>query len=394
MTQSIHEQSTRLGGVGRSSADDPEVAARESVRRALGDRSPRTGDLVMIFPTSGYDAHALYAAAQAEAAPAAVVGASSFVAFTDAGPIEQGCVAAWVSGEDSSFGICHLTRDDDDIAGSARLAAETARERAGERHPHSVLLMLTDGLTPDQREVARGASEVTGAVIPLVGGAASDALRWEETFTFGEGTVRSNGIVGLWLNSSRPMGVGVGHGWRPSGMPMLVTRAEGTVIHELDGRPALEAYLSEHGGDVDPTDPQFLVHALEHPVGVPTGQGRYDVRQLHARLPEGGGMSFNTGMPQHTILQVMCSDADSLLAGAGQAARGAADQSAVEPGIALAFSCGARVPLLGDRLGEEVAAISRELGGAPVCGFFTFGEFGRVWGSTGVHNSSVAVLTL
>jgi small ligand-binding sensory domain FIST len=43
-------------------------------------------------------------------------------------------------------------------------------------------------------------------------------------------------------------------------------------------------------------------------------------------------------------------------------------------------------------VGEEVAEISAALGGAPAAGFYTCGEFGRVTGSTGIHNSSVAII--
>ena len=62
--------------------------------------------------------------------------------------------------------------------------------------------------------------------------------------------------------------------------------------------------------------------------------------------------------------------------------------------LALVFSCGSRNPLLGDRVREEVEAISSALNGVPVCGFYTYGECARTTGSTGVHNSSVAVLAL
>ena len=62
--------------------------------------------------------------------------------------------------------------------------------------------------------------------------------------------------------------------------------------------------------------------------------------------------------------------------------------------LALVFACGSRVPLLGDRLRDEVEVISAALDGVPICGFYTFGEFARTTGSSGVHNSSVAVLVL
>jgi hypothetical protein len=90
----------------------------------------------------------------------------------------------------------------------------------------------------------------------------------------------------------------------------------------------------------------------------------------------------------------MNSDADSLLEGARQAADDAMANLDAAPRLALVFSCGSRVPLLGDRLGDEAQAISETLGGVPVCGFFTYGEFARVNGSSGVHNSSVAILVL
>jgi hypothetical protein len=260
------------------------------------------------------------------------------------------------------------------------------------------MLLLTDGLTPDQREVARGTYEVTGALTPFVGGAAGDNLQWACTFTFGEGRVLEHGVLAVWINSATPMSVSVGHGWHPAGRPMLVTRTAGTVVHELDGVPALDAYLAEVPDqsvrDLAPGGADFMRTVLENPVGVPNARGRYDVRQLHAYLPEGGGLNFNTGISEHSILQVMNSDAESLLEGARQAAQDAMAALDATPALALVFSCGSRVPLLGERAGEEAQAISTALGGAPVCGFFTYGEFARVNGSTGVHNSSVAILVL
>jgi len=52
------------------------------------------------------------------------------------------------------------------------------------------------------------------------------------------------------------------------------------------------------------------------------------------------------------------------------------------------------VPLLHDRLADEVGVIVSALGGASAGGFYTCGEFARVTGSAGIHNSSVAILAL
>jgi hypothetical protein len=361
---------------------------------ALDGHRASAQDLVVVFANTDYDIEALYHAAAAEAAPAGVFGCTSSGGFTQSEQLPNGCVAALLQADQSSFGVCHVERDEADIAGSARRAAQQARARAGERHAHSVLLLLTDGLTPDQREVARGAYEVTTAVIPFVGGAAGDNLTWNRTPTFGDGRVLTNGIVAVWINSARPMAVSVDHGWRPAGKPMLVTRAEGTIVHELDGTPALDAYLAEQGGTRDRSPADFFRSVMANPVGLPNARGRYDVRQLHAYLPPGGGINFNTGVSEQSILQVMSTDDEALIDGARHAAQDAVGQLAGEARLALVFSCGSRVPLLGDRVGEEVVAISSALGDVPVCGFFTYGEFARTTGSSGVHNSSVALLVL
>jgi hypothetical protein len=251
-------------------------------------------------------------------------------------------------------------------------------------------MLLCDALAPDQREIARGAYEVTSAVVPLVGGAAGDDLLFQATTTFGEGRELTNGIVCVWVNSDGPIGVGVGHGWRLFSKPMLVTRAEGAVICELDGIPAMEAYLSERGAALL-DGASFGERAMERPIGLPNAHGRYDLRQIHMPGPD-GGLVITTGVSEQSVVQVMCSDDESLLAGAREAAEAAMANLDGPPRLGLVFSCCTRVPLLDARVGEEVEEISAALGGAPAGGFYTCGEFARVSGSSGIHNSSVAIL--
>jgi hypothetical protein len=384
----------RTGATGYSEADSSAAAGRAAVLAALDGRSAHAEDLVIVFSDARYDSDELYRAAASVAAPAQVVGCTGTSSFTDERPVADGCVAALLPGDGVSFGVCHLPRVDFEIARTAQMAAQTARDRAGVSRGYEALLVFSDGLTPDQREIARGVYAVTTATIPFVGGAAADNLTWSHTETFGEGRVLGNGILAVWINSERPVGVSVEHGWRPCGRPMLVTRAEGTIVHELDGVPALEAYLAARGGDLRADDPEFFRKVHDGPVGLPNARGRYDVRQLHAYLPKGGGLNFNVGITEHSILRLMTSDADSLLAGARNATR-AAIAALDEPArVALVFSCSSRIPSLGGRAHEEPEAISAELGGVPMCGFYTYGEFARTAGSSGIHNSSVAVLAL
>ena len=381
-----------LGGHGHSVAADAREAGREAVHAALGGRTPAPGDLVVIFPSVSYDLEALHAGAMEAAGPAPVVGCTTVGAFTNQSQVPAGVVATHLAGGELSFGVCHVDCDAENIAGVTGRAAERARERAGEEGYDSALMLLCDALTPDQRELARGAYEVTSAVVPMVGGVAGDDLRFEATMTFGEGRMSSSGIVCVWINSDRAIGVGVGHGWRPIGRPMLVTRSDGPVIHELDGLPALDAYLAQRGAPLL-DGPNFSARAMDRPLGLPNAHGGYDLRHIHNHTPD-GGLVMTTGVSEQSVVQVMRGDGDSLLGGAREAAEAAMADLDGPPRLALVFSCCTRVPLLGARVGEEVEQISAAMGGAPAGGFYTLGEFARVSGSTGIHNSSVAILAL
>jgi hypothetical protein len=381
-------------GIGSSVAPDSATAGLQAVLRAIGDQPTCANDLVLLFPSVSYDLNILHRAALEAAAPAPVVGATTVGAFTSVNQVPVGCVAIVLRGEDTTrFGVAHIDRDGDDCGALGRLVAERALERVGAEREHSVLLILCDVLIRDQRALARGAYEVATALVPLVGGAAGDDLHFQETFTFGEGRVSGQGVVAVWVTSDDPLAVSVDHGWHPVGAPMLVTRAEGPIIHELDGGPALSAYLEACHIDLSRETRSFGELCMATPIGIPTGAGSHDIRQIHERTPE-GGLILTTGVPEQTVVRTMTSDPASLLDGAHNAARAALAQLDRPARLAVVFSCCTRVPMLGDRLGEEVELISQALGGVRAAGFYTCGEFARVSGSSGIHNSSVALLCL
>src|SRR3990170_2608009 len=57
------------------------------------------------------------------------------------------------------------------------------------------------------------------------------------------GAVRDTGPISvLCLEGPGPVGIGVGSGWTPLSLTCTATRTEGSLVHELDGRPAAEVY--------------------------------------------------------------------------------------------------------------------------------------------------------
>ena len=60
----------------------------------------------------------------------------------------------------------------------------------------------------------------------------------------------------------------------------------------------------------------------------------------------------------------------------------------------LAFDCIARRSVLGSGIECEVARIRTACGGAPVAGFYTYGEIARTRGISGFHNQTLVVLAV
>ena len=101
-------------------------------------------------------------------------------------------------------------------------------------------------------------------------------------------------------------------------------------------------------------------------------------------------------MPQGGLAWFMEGDDDSVLAATNTACMAALASLGARPPIGLmAFDCIARRGVLGDEgIQAEVDHVARHAGGAPVAGFYTYGEIARTRGITGFHNQTLVVLAL
>jgi hypothetical protein len=268
-----------------------------------------------------------------------------------------------------------------------------------EDREHRVLLLLADGLSGgDQQEMLRGVYGLLGAGVPLVGGCAGDDLKMTETFQLYGDQVMTDSVVAAGISSDAPFGIGVRHGWRKVGEPMLVTRSGGNRVFALDGEPALDVYLERLGtrAPARVTPEEFARVALVHPLGLSARAG-----EPHIRFIAGGdfadrSLSCIAEVPQSGLVWLMEGDAESVL----EATDGACDDSLVAlegrpPLGMLAFDCVARRGILGEKgIRVEIDRIAKRATGAPVAGLYTYGEIARTRGLSGFHNQTLVVLSV
>jgi hypothetical protein len=384
--------SNRWLAVGRSDAPDAYRAGSEAARQALGRPDPK---LLVVFCSDSYDLDELLRGVNEASGGLPLVGCSTAGEISGSGPGDAGIVVTAIGGE----GFSVATGAAEDASRHLREASARASfciDRVEERR-HRVLLLLTDGLAGDQQEIVRGAYSVVGAEVPLVGGCAGDDLKMKGTFQLHNDRVLRNAVVAAAIASDAPMGIGVRHGWRRVGDPMLVTNSDSNRVFTLDDEPALDVYLRRLAAPAEAhTDPSaFTRFALTHPLGLSRRSGE-EVRFVAEADFENRSLVCIAQVPQGGLAWFMEGDDDSVLEATDAACADAlAALDGAEPLGVLAFDCIARRGVLGDDgIQREVDRIAGHAKGAPVAGFYTYGEIARTHGMSGFHNQTLVVLAL
>jgi hypothetical protein len=381
-------------GVGRSDVRDSRAAGAEACDGALRGDDAR---LLIVFCSDEHDLRALVAGVRGRAGEVPLIGCSTAGEIATSGPGDAGVVVTALGGDgfevSTAVAPCageRLREAGADLAG--------AMAGVGPERPHRVLVMLNDGLAGDQQEILRGTYGVLGAAVPLVGGCAGDGLKMEQTFQLHGDEVLTGALVGAAIASDAPLGIGVRHGWRRVGEPMVVTRSAANRVHLLDDRPALDVYLERL--DAPPEvrgDPAaFTGFALTHPLGLGRRRGEDQVRFVgEADFAERSLVTI-AEVPQGATCWLMEGDDESVLRATDAACDDALAALGGAPPLGLvAFDCIARRGVLGGTgIAAEVERLAGSAGGAPVAGFYTYGEIARTHGVSGFHNQTLVVLAL
>ena len=370
------------------------IARDAGVEAANGVLAHEGAKLLVVFASYEYEPHQLLDGIRSRAAGIPLIGCSTRGEIASSGPGDAGVVVLALGGEGFSVATSVATAEAGIREAGAAVAACAAE--VSERE-HRVLLMLSDGLAGDQQEVVRGAYAVVGAEIPLVGGCAGAGPSMRTTLQFHDGAVLSEAVVAAAIGSDAPLGIGVHHGWRCVGEPMHVSASDANRVLSLDDEPALDLYLRRLGAPSDARrDPAAFAHfAVTHPLGLRRRSGE-DVRAVAGADFEDRSLVCAAQVPQGGLTWFMEGDQETVLAATDVACTKALQQLEGAAAIGfLAFDCVARRDVLGaGGTRQEVARIAGHADGAPLAGFYTYGEIARTRGTGGFHNQTLVVLAL
>jgi len=256
----------------------------------------------------------------------------------------------------------------------------------------STLLMFADGLA-GSGTVLLSALNAVPSLHGIVGGFSGDGMAFRETRQFEGSSVLNNAVVALGI-SGVPVGLAGEHGWKPIGIPMKATKAEGALLMELDGKPAFSIY-EKYFGDMarELREEPMSRLALTYPLGVV--EGETVLVRAPLSVDESGGILCGAEIPVGASVRLLLGSKDAMLSAANRAGHRA--KSALggrPPACAIVVSSMTRRKILGKDSNKEIHAVSDALGGnVPIVFFYGYGEFFPIPGAPSVfQNESITVL--
>ena len=373
-----------VAGHGVSEDDDARLAGRSAAEAALAQLADAEAALLIVYASVRYDLEALLAGIREQAGDTPLVGATSTGHLTNGTLMApgRGVAVLAVSAGPYRFGVASTGDLRADAAEAGRRLTRAARDAAGpQRLEHAALILLADGLGPEHQGLLNGIYRVTGAGVPVAGGSAGDDTQMQKTFVFHDGQVMTDAAVAVWIDTPHPLTAVAAHGWQPCSTPLVVTRCDGAIIHELNGRPAVEVFreyvvLSER------------FHS-SHALGLVQPDGTQLIRAVY--IVDDTLMSFAPLPPFSAVQIVTCVPEDLLQVGDDVITRAV---DGIDPGVLLVFDCVGRAGILEDRCVEETARLQRAAGDVLTFGMYTYGEFARTSTVAGYHNATLAVMAL
>jgi small ligand-binding sensory domain FIST len=254
-----------------------------------------------------------------------------------------------------------------------------------------LVMLFGDPFTLDIERVLAGFNRHAPG-LRVIGGMASAGPKPGTNALLLNDWVAKDGGVGLAFKGALRADVVVSQGCRPVGPPLEVTRADGNVVIELDGQPALER-AEQVLRALSPVERERLAHGLY--IGRPArrgaeGRGDYLIRNLLGADRDRGLLAVGDRVTEREKLRIHVRDAgtakeDLELLLSPQAFD-------VPVSAALVFACNGRGRGLYGRPDGDISILRSSLGDSlAAAGMFCAGEIGPVGERNFLHGHTACI---
>ncbi len=379
-------------GVGISNERDGYEAGKEACRLARERAGGGVPELTIAFASVSFDQNAVVRGIREASAGTPLIGCTDAGEITNEGPAHNS-VAVMAIVTDQIVFTPGVGRD---IAAGARAAGAALAREIKEKVAKGAgsgtgalgtAIILPDVLAGNGADIVRGVLDVLGEHFPLIGGAAGDDFLFQKTYQYQDDEVLTGSVVGVGLSGKFTLGVGVRHGWIPIGVPMKVTKSAGSIVYELDHRPAISIYEDYFGEKVADLKREPLARmAITYPLGLKVpGLDEYLIRDPITADAQ-GAITCAAEIPEGSEIRLMIGSKENAIEAAEEAAKKMMQEFATggkAPKLLLMFNCIAREKLFAQHAKDEIDAVMKIVGeNIPLLGFYTYGEQAPINGET------------
>jgi hypothetical protein len=378
-------------------------AMAECLESALGEDS-QDCDLLVIHASMGHRFAELLEEARRLAPSARIVGSSCCGVVGREGVSESmKDVAVMAVRGAEHIHVAHV----DDIYGhnafekSVELAEQLARSGA----PINMVYFLASGIDIDDNRCIEGLESVLGPEVTIFGATSADNMKGIASYQMVDETVYEHAAFAVGFSDpTLEVVTQATHGFVAVGDPLIVTRAEGNRILELNGKPAWQEYTARLQLPPDATCGDTIpIGALAERLDpeLAAEYGNEHILRVVTKRDDDGTMHYATTCPEGTALWLTVRDEERIFDDMDRMMGHVVARGVGREVVAVFHAdCLARGRYLFNRVMKEelVERMQFPLSGdgavPPWIGMYGFGEFARLGGANTYHNYTTALYVL
>jgi hypothetical protein len=396
---------TTKAGVGMSRHHNPNLAGREAAEQALKKAGVVKPDFVVMFASIGYDQRSLLRAVR-EATGGAPLTGCSVEGTIDGDEADESNFSVLVTAISSDELRWHNGLATGLSADSCALGKRVAKDLLPTLSTDTIgLFVFPDGLTYDIDNFFAGLEGdlPSERFLPIWGGGAGNNLNLgKPTYQYCDDEVVSDAISYALLSGEARPAWAIGHSLIPIGGERIVTRSQGNVIYEIDGKPATEVLKEYLPEDALTEDRDWLRYAISLALSFRAPSYMKDEEYVVRGVPQlsltDGSITVQTEVQEGTSIWFSSRDKEKITTGFDRMAAQIKEQlDGAKPELVFQFECVTRGKLM-FREQEKLQLLRRfrqSVGPeVPWVGFYTIGEIAPVEEHNGINRFASIILAL
>ena len=377
-------------------------AISECMESALG--SDKACDLVIVNASIGHDYQCLVDQIRTLAPGARVVGSSCCGIVGREGVSESMKDVAIMTVRGKEFAVAHV--DGINGANAFDKAVELGRQLMAAQPGINMINFLASGIDIANDRCIAGLESVFGPEVTIFGATSSDNMRGVVSYQMVDDQVFEHAAWAVgFADPTLRVDTQATHGFLAVGEPMTVTKAEGTRLMELDGRPAWQEFTARLGLDAATATcgDSIPVGALAEqlPSDLAAEYGNPHILRVVTKRDGDGTMHYATEITVGTKLWLTVRDEDRIFSDMDRMMEQmTARAGASKPVAVFHADCLARGRFLFNRVMKEELVgrmqfpLSTDGVPPPWLGMYGFGEFARLGGNNTYHNYTTAIYAI